>query len=187
MVGTKPSAYLSEEARLEAQRRMLAERYGLGVSDDEGEDENEGEDQEEKSEEDATGVSTSETRTARADAKESVHQTGGAATGKDTSANGFSSPHQNEDDASKPAVTLDEAGETGSDLAGEEPAPSEAATYGDGSSIHDDLVSLQSHDETSLEASNSCSQLTAVAMGTPMNSLDVLESRALMRRGKPVG
>lgn len=35
MSSTKPHAYLSEEARLRAQRRMLAERYGLGVSDDE--------------------------------------------------------------------------------------------------------------------------------------------------------
>lgn len=34
MVRTKPGAYLSEEARLEAQRQMLAERYGLGLSDD---------------------------------------------------------------------------------------------------------------------------------------------------------
>jgi len=36
MSSSKPNAYRSEEARLQAQRRMLAERYGLVASDDEG-------------------------------------------------------------------------------------------------------------------------------------------------------
>ena len=43
-MSSKSKAYESEEARLEAQRRMLAERYGLGVSDDDDDDEAESSD-----------------------------------------------------------------------------------------------------------------------------------------------
>lgn len=39
MVGSKPNAYLSEQTRLEAQRRMLAERYGLFSDDSDDADE----------------------------------------------------------------------------------------------------------------------------------------------------
>lgn len=50
-MASKSRAYESEEARLQAQRRMLAERYGLGVSDEEDEAE---------SSDDASGESASE-------------------------------------------------------------------------------------------------------------------------------
>lgn len=53
MVGSKPNPYLSEEARLEAQRRMLAERYGL-LSDS---DDNESAGEENESPADANGLS----------------------------------------------------------------------------------------------------------------------------------
>jgi hypothetical protein len=38
MVGKSGANYLSEENRLEAQRRMLAERFGLSADDDDDEE-----------------------------------------------------------------------------------------------------------------------------------------------------
>lgn len=119
MVGSKPNAYLTEEARLEAQRRMLAERYGLLSDDsDEGEDATDG-------------------------------------ANKETPANGISNG-----DATHPDSREANGGD--SDLApdasasGDCPAPSDAATYGEGSSVHgSDLAMELPQDNTSSD------QLTA--------------------------
>lgn len=106
MVGSKPNAYLTEEARLEAQRRMLAERYGL-LSDesDEGEDNNE-------------DVPTSAT----------------PANGISKS-NGETNPPNNDTNAR-------EAHPPSQSPPADDPAPSEAATYGEGSSVHDSDFTL---------------------------------------------
>lgn len=106
MVGSKPNAYLTEEARLEAQRRMLAERYGL-LSDesDEGEDNN-------------------ETVPPPTPPANGISKTNGETHTPDDDANGRDShlPSQ-----SPPAV---------------DPTPSDAATYGEGSSVHDSDFAL---------------------------------------------
>lgn len=105
MVGSKPNAYLTEEARLEAQRRMLAERYGL-LSDesDEGEDNNE-------------------------DVPTSV-----------TPANGISSSNSNSNGETNPTSNDTNGRDThisSQPPPANDPASSEAATYGEGSSVHD--------------------------------------------------
>lgn len=110
MVGSKPNAYLSEEARLEAQRRMLAERYGL-LSDDE--------DSEEE-----TQPSTPTPPPQNSSPPNGV------------SSNGNSDP-------------LPHANGREPDLAQDDPAPSEAATYGDTSSVHNsDLSIVMAHEES---------------------------------------
>lgn len=119
MVGSKPNAYLTEEARLEAQRRMLAERYGL-LSDSDGND----------SDGEATGASV--------DANGLSNGNGnGTANGQP---NGQVPPDRST--APPPAVA-------------DEPAPSEAATYGEGSSVHDaDIATILSQEDAASTDAN---------------------------------
>lgn len=99
MVGSKPNAYLTEEARLEAQRRMLAERYGL-LSDDSDEGETPIADPDDETP--ANGITNGDT----------AHQDGQDVNGGD----------------SDPPQDLSASGDG--------PAPSDAATLGEGSSVH---------------------------------------------------
>lgn len=115
MVGSKPNAYLTEEARLEAQRRMLAERYGL-LSDSDGNDSD------------------------------------GGDTGATADANGLTNGNGNGPTHPQPNGQLStDRSSAPSTSAADDPAPSEAATYGEGSSVHDgDLATILSQDDASL-------------------------------------
>lgn len=100
MVGTKPNAYLTEEARLEAQRRMLAERYGL-LSDD-----------------------SDDGETPIAGDQDDDYPVNGITNGDTTHPDG----HDVNGADSDPTQDLSASGDG--------PAPSDAATLGEGSSIH---------------------------------------------------
>ncbi|PXF47183.1 Varicose-related protein [Gracilariopsis chorda] len=118
MVGTKPSAYLTEEARLEAQRRMLAERYGLFSDEsDDGDD------------------------SARPEPNASPPPNGSAAQNGDT--------HQ------APSSTANGRDATLPTPPHHEPTSSEAATYGENSSIQDsDLTFVMSQDDSIQDAAS---------------------------------
>ena len=111
MGSAKPNAYLTEEARLEAQRRMLAERYGLLSDDSDDQDDNASDSNRNRR---ANGLPTQNGDT---------HPNHNAPNGNDSHAQPSPSPP-------------------------DDPAPSEAATYGEGSSVHDsDLTFVMSQDE----------------------------------------
>ncbi|CAN8068467.1 unnamed protein product [Agarophyton chilense] len=115
MVGAKPSAYLTEEARLEAQRRMLAERYGLFSDEsDDGDDSS-------HPEPNASGPPNGS-----AAQNGDTHESSATANGREAALP--KPPHH-------------------------EPASSEAATYGENSSVHDsDLTFVMSQDESLQDA-----------------------------------
>lgn len=118
MVGTKPSAYLTEEARLEAQRRMLAERYGLFSDESD-------------------------------DGDDSAHPEPNA------SAPPNGSVTQNGDSHQPPSSTANGRDATLPNPPHHEPTSSEAATYGENSSIQDsDLTFVMSQDDSVHEAAS---------------------------------
>ncbi|KAI0561974.1 WD40/YVTN repeat-like containing protein [Gracilaria domingensis] len=130
MVGAKPSAYLTEEARLEAQRRMLAERYGLFSDEsDDGDD------------------------SSRPEPNSAGPPNGSAAQNGDTH---DASTTANGREAAPPKPPH------------HEPASSEAATYGENSSIHDsDLTFVMSQDE-SLQDTAATSATTEAESSSPV-------------------
>lgn len=131
MVGSKPNPYLTEEARLEAQRRMLAERYGL-LSDDSDDPDDEGQ------QPSSPPVSTPDPVSSTSIPANGISNGNPDDQHHQNDANG-----RNHDIHPHPSVSDD-------------PAPSEAATYGEGSSVHDsDLAIVMTPDNATSNSPSS--------------------------------